>query len=129
MRRIQIVLVVASLACISSAIAAQETQPQGGQRQGRPNMMAALMQGITLTTEQQTKIDALTKKYDDQRAALRADQSLDMDARRAKGRELAGKQSDEVKTLLTGEQKKVFEKNLADMQARMQQGGGRPPQL
>lgn len=34
------------------------------------------------------------------------------------------KQTDEVKAILTDDQKKIFEKNQADMQARMP---GRPP--
>jgi hypothetical protein len=42
-------------------------------------------------------------------------------------REASGKQADELKALLTDEQKKVFEKNQADLQARMQGGGQRPP--
>ena len=130
MRKLQLVLAAAMLMGTTTVVAAQEAQPQGGQRPGgRGNMMAALMQGITLTAEQQTKVDSLTKKYQDARQTLMQDQSLDQDARRAKNREAMTKQSDEVKALLTDEQKKVFEKNQADMQARMQQGGGqRPPQ-
>jgi len=130
MRKLQLVLAATILMGTTTVVAAQEAQPQGGQRQGgRGNMMAALMQGITLTAEQQTAVDSLTKKYQGARQALMQDQSLDQDARRAKNREAMTKQSDEVKALLTDEQKKVFEKNQADMQARMQQGGGqRPPQ-
>lgn len=126
MRKLQLVLVAAMLAGSTSVVAAQEAQQQG--RGGRPNMAAMLMTGITLTAEQQPKVDSITKKFDEARTALRADQSLDMDARRAKSRELQTKFADDVKALLTDEQKKVFEKNQADAQARMQQGGGRPPQ-
>jgi periplasmic protein CpxP/Spy len=127
MKKLQLALVAVMLTASASVAAAQDAQPQGQRQGGRPDMMAGLMQGITLTADQQTKIDTLTKKYADQRAAIRADQTLDQDARRAKSRELMGKQQEEVKALLTDEQKKVFEKNVADMQARMQ-GGGRPPQ-
>jgi Spy/CpxP family protein refolding chaperone len=128
MKKLQAVLAAALLVGATSVAAAQDPQPQpAGQPQGRPNMMAMLMQGITLTAEQQTKLDAITKKYSDERQALMADQSLDRDARRAKGREMMTKQADEIKVLLTDEQKKVFEKNQADAQARMQGGGQRPP--
>lgn len=129
MRKLQLVLAAAMLVGATSVATAQEPQPQPqGQQQGRPNMMAMLMQGITLTAEQQTKVDTIAKKYQDERQALMQDQSLDRDARRAKSREMMTKQSDEVKVLLTDDQKKVFEKNQADMQTRMQQGGGqRPP--
>ena len=119
MRKLQLVLVAAMLAGTASVSSAQDAQQQ-----------AALLQGITLTAEQQTKVDAIVKKFSDERQTLRQDQSLDQDARRAKGRELMMKQSDEIKGVLTDDQKKVFEKNLTDLQARMQQGGGqRPPQL
>ena len=127
MKNLQLALVAVMLTASASVAVAQDAQPQGQRQGGRPDMMASLMQGITLTADQQTKIDTLTKKYADQRAAIRADQTLDQDARRAKSRELMGKQQEEVKALLTDEQKKAFDKNVADMQARMQ-GGGRPPQ-
>jgi len=74
------------------------------------------------------KIASITAKSGAARRELMQDQSMDQDARRAKGREMMTKQNDDVKAVLTDDQKKVFEKNVADMQARMQQGGGRPPQ-
>jgi Spy/CpxP family protein refolding chaperone len=113
MRKLQAVLVAALLMGISTTAIAQDPQPQG-QRQGggRGNQMAALMQGITLTAARRELMN-----------------EQDQEARRTKGREMMGKQQEEVKAVLTDEQKKVFEKNVADMQARMQQGGGgRPPQ-
>ncbi len=128
MKKLQFVLVSALLAGTATLAAAQEPAPAAQQPQGRPNQMAMLMQGITLTAEQQAKVDSIGKKYSDERAALRADQSLDREARMTKNREIMTKQSDEIKALLTDDQKKVFEKNVADMQARMQGGGQRPPQ-
>jgi hypothetical protein len=126
MKKLQIALVAVMLTGSASLAVAQDAQPQG--QRGGPNMMASLMQGITLSADQQAKADSIVKKYADQRAAIRADQTLDQDGRRAKSRELMGKQQEELKALLTDDQKKVFEKNVADMQARMQ-GGGRPPQF
>jgi hypothetical protein len=125
MRKLQMGLVAAMLVASASVATAQDAQPR--QQGQRPNMMAMLMTGITLTADQQTKVDSITKKFDEARATLRADQTLDRDARMAKSRELQTKVSDEVKALLTDDQKKIFEKNQADAQARMQQGGGRPP--
>jgi hypothetical protein len=127
MKKFQFVLVAAMLVGGVSVASAQDAQQQAGPPR-RGNMMAALMQGITLTVDQQVKVDSLTKKYADQRESLRGDQTLDQDVRRAKGRELMAKQSDEIKALLNDDQKKVYEKNQADLQARMQSGGGRPPQ-
>lgn len=130
MRKVSFVVVAALLVAAAAPAMAQEPPPPppGGMRQGglsRSNPMAMLMQGITLSAEQQAKVDSVSKKYTDMMMALRQDQSLDRETRMAKNREMRTKQYDEVKAVLNDEQKKVFEKNLADMQARMQQG--RPP--
>ena len=127
MRKLQLVLATAMLVAGSAVATAQDPQPQG-QRQGGRRDMGMLMQGITLTAEQQTKVDTINAKYATERRTIMQDESLDQDTRRAKSRELMGKQRDELKALLTDEQKKVFDKNVEEMQARMQQGGGgRPP--
>ena len=85
--------------------------------------MTAMMQGITLSAEQQTKVDTIVAKYRALNAAIPQD---DAD-RRTKMTANTTKRNDEIKAVLTDDQKKVFEKNLADLAARMQ-GGGRPPQ-
>ena len=125
MRKLQLVAIAAMLAVSASTAKAQDGQQQGGQRGGR--MMAALMNGITLSADQQVKVDSIAKKYADARQSMMQDQSLDQDARRAKMREQMGKQADEIRAVLNDEQKKVFDKNREDMQARM--GGQRPPQF
>src|SRR5687768_13577017 len=119
MKKLQLVM-AALLLIASSTTAIAQDQPQP-QRQGGGNQVAALMQGITLTADQQAKVDSISKKVQADMQAMRQDQSIDQDARRAKGREMRTKMNDEIKALLTDEQKKVFDKNVADMQARMQQ--------
>jgi len=124
MRKLQFVLVAAMLAGSTTVAAAQDAQQQG-QRPAGGRGFAVLMTGITLTAEQQVKFDAIAKKYADARTAIQSE--TDMEARRAKGRELSTKQAEEVKGLLTDEQKKVFEKNQ-EHAAAARAGGGRPPQ-
>lgn len=127
MKKLQLLAAVALLAATSTTAIAQDQQ---GQRRGGGDPTAMLLQGITLSADQQAKIDSLGKKMMADMQALRADSTMDMDARRAKGREMRSKQFEAIKVVLTDDQKKVFEKNVADMQARMQQRGGqRPPQL
>ena len=126
MRKVQSVLMVALMLCTATVAQAQQPQGQGGQRGG--GRTAMLMEGITLTAEQQVRMDSLTKKFADQRQAMMSDDSMDRDARMTKMREMMTKQQDEIKALLTDEQKKVFEKNVADMATRRPSGGGgRPP--
>ncbi len=126
MKKLHLVLAAALLMAGTSVAVAQDQPRAGGP--GHGNMMGMLLQGITLTPEQKVKVDSINAKYGEQRRAMMQDQSVDQDTRRAKGRELMTKQSDEIKALLNDEQKKVFEKNVADMEARRQQmGGQRPP--
>lgn len=129
MRKLELVLAAALLVGSTTVAAAQEPQPQGGQRQGGGrNMGAQLLQGITLTAEQQAKVDSINAQTMAARREMMQDQSMDQEARRAKAREMMTKQTDAIRGLLTDDQKKVFDKNLEDMRARMPQGGGRPPQ-
>ena len=125
MKKLQLMFAALLLAATTTAASAQDAAPQG--RRGGGNPTGMLLQGITLTAEQQAKVDTLTQKYMADMTALRADTTVAQDARRAKSGEMRTKLFDAIKPILTAEQKTIFEKNLADMQARMQ-GGGRPPQ-
>jgi Spy/CpxP family protein refolding chaperone len=126
MRKLQAAVVAILLFGAASLASAQNPQGQPGQGRGPAGgrQVSMLMQNITLTAEQQSKVDSITARYAAQRQELMADQSMEMEARRGKMRELMTKQLDEIKAVLTDEQKKVLEKNQADM---MQQGGARRP--
>lgn len=124
MKKLQLLAVAALLAASSTTAIAQDAPRRGG---GDPTAM--LLQGITLSAEQQAKADSLGKNMMGEMQKMRADSTVDRETRMAKGREMRTKHMDALKAILTDEQKKVFDKNVADMQARMQQGGGqRPPQ-
>jgi hypothetical protein len=84
--------------------------------------MARLMQGITLTPEQQTKVDSITARYSAQMPAFTPGVMPDS-ATRAKMRDLNEHQDAEIRTVLTPDQQKVFDDNVAQMRARMQQRG------
>ncbi len=130
MKKLQ-VLVLAGLMMGSASVAsAQDAQPQAqGQGQGGTRRVSPTMQGITLNAEQQVKMDSIAAKYSGLRQAIVADQTIEGPAKRTKVRELLGPMQEEIKCILPAEQKTVYEKNIADRVARMQQGGGpRPPQ-
>ena len=84
MKKLRLVLAVTMLVGTTSVATAQDPQPQQqGQRPGgRGNMMAMMMQGITLSAEQQAKVDSLSAKFAGERQALMQDESLDQDAQR-----------------------------------------------
>jgi Spy/CpxP family protein refolding chaperone len=98
---------------------AHAQDPQQQSRGGRGNMTAMLLKDITLTPAQQAKSDSIQAKYREQMQALRAGGG-DQQEMRSKGRELQEKQRDEIKAILTDDQKKVFDKNVEDMRAQMQ---------
>jgi hypothetical protein len=123
MKTVRLAMMVAAMFLgITTVARAQDAQQQG---RGR-NMVAALFKDITLTDAQTAKRDSIIAKYRDQQQAIRAEmQSGDRQAAMGKMRELQTKQRDELKALLTDEQKKVFDKNAEEMQAQRQ----RPPGL
>ncbi len=124
MRKMQLVAAAALIAMSATAAIAQGGGGGGGgQGRGGAGQMTALMAGITLSAEQQVKVDTVVAKYRVINAAIPMDDA----ERRTKMMANRTKQNDEIKAILTDEQKKVFDKNVADMAARMQ-GGGRPPQ-
>jgi len=102
---------------VTTVAHAQDPQQQRGG--GRGNMAAMLFKDITLTPAQQAKTDSIQTKYREQMQALRA-AGGDQQEMRAKGRELQEKQRDELKAILTDDQKKVFDKNVEEMRAQMQ---------
>jgi Spy/CpxP family protein refolding chaperone len=93
-------------------------QQQGGPGRGRPNQQ---LKDISLTTEQQTKIEEINKKYAPEMQVIR--ESMQGGGDRAEGmkkmNELRTKISPEIRAVLTAEQQAIYDKNTADMKARM----------
>lgn len=123
------VLLVFGLAAVPtlSAQTPSTTPPSGGQR-GAGRMQAMALQGITLTADQQTKIDAIATKTRAQMPQMTPG-TPPSDADRQKMMTISQSSLKEVRAVLTPDQQKVFDKNVADMQQMMQQRmqGGSPP--
>jgi Spy/CpxP family protein refolding chaperone len=80
--------------------------------------MQMLMQGITLTEKQQASVDSIGKVYRAQMPPMQQGTPPDS-ATRAKGMAVRQKQYAAVRSVLTPDQQKVFDKNLEDMRAQM----------
>ena len=108
------------------AVAAPQTQAQGGPppggQRGPGRMMEMLMQGITLDDAQKAKVDSIQAKYQKEMPPFTPGEPPAPEAMQ-KRRELMAKQQDEIRAILTADQQKVYDKNLADMRERM---GRRP---
>jgi protein CpxP len=96
--------------------------PGGGA--GRGDQM--LLRGITLSADQQQRIDTIRARYRPQMEQMRQQSGGDRDAARTQMRTMMEKQQAEIRAVLTSEQQAQFDRNAAEMRARTERGGGRP---
>ena len=127
MKVIRIATLAAAL-CVgmTSIAAAQSTEPQPqGQGEGRRGggMGGMLLKDITLTDAQKAQVKTIREKYLPQQVELRkAAQAVGGppdEATRTKMMDLQTKQAAEIRAILTVDQQAQFDKNLAEMKARM----------
>jgi Spy/CpxP family protein refolding chaperone len=119
-------LAVALCAGIGSVASAQDQTPpagQSGMRRGG-GMGGMLLKDITLTDAQKAQIKTIRDKYVPQQMELRkAAQAVGGppdEATRTKMMDLQTKQAAEIRAVLTADQQATFDKNLADIKARME---------
>jgi Spy/CpxP family protein refolding chaperone len=124
---------IALLALSASVALAQDPQGPpggmggmgGGMRQGGPaRRMQALLNGITLTSQQQTTIDSIQGAYQPRMRALFTPGSPPDSTARARMVALRADEDKDIRAVLTPDQQKIFDKNLADLPPM---GAGRRP--
>jgi Spy/CpxP family protein refolding chaperone len=86
----------------------------------------ALLRGITLSADQQQRIDTIRARHRTQMEQLRQQNGGDRDAARTQMRTLMEQQQAEIRAVLTPEQQAQFDQNAAEGRTRMERGGGRP---
>ena len=112
---------------VASVASAQGTPPQGDKQHAGPGgpgrMSQMLFAGIDLTDAQKDQIAKIGEKYKAEREALRPAggqmQGPPDEATRAKMNDIRTKSNAEYRAVLTADQQKIFDKNIADMKARM----------
>ncbi|MDE3053123.1 MAG: hypothetical protein KGL38_14570 [Gemmatimonadota bacterium] len=128
MRKLAMVaLAVMTLGGTASVAAAQGGAMGGGR--GRGSMIDRLLTqptAITLTADQQKKVDSLKAAETEEMGKLREEMqnSDDRQAMFGKMRDLNKKYQDAVRALLTADQQKTFDENVAAMPQRGRRGGG-----
>jgi Spy/CpxP family protein refolding chaperone len=127
MKVIRIATLAAALCVgLTSIAAAQSTEPQPQGREGRRGggMGGMLLKEITLTDAQKSQVKTIREKYLPQQVELRkAAQAVGGppdEATRTKMMDLQTKQAAEIRAVLTADQQAQFDKNLAEMKARME---------
>lgn len=123
MKLARLIAVALALLVAGSAVA----EAQGGRRGGnRMNPAQMLLRDITLTADQQVKVDTLVAKYDADMAAFRrrtGGNGPTEESRAEMMKMRTGLQTD-LRAVLTVEQQAVFDRNVQAMAERMQR---RPP--
>ena len=117
-------IAVAGLALCAGASAAgaqgheghAQGKPAVGQQQGRGHAM--LLKGITLSADQQAKLDSLMAQHRTERQAMSPNGNRPDSASRAKVRAGMEKNYAEIRDILTADQQKVFDANVAEMKQR-----------
>jgi len=96
------------------AVAQQPGPPPGGPGGGQGRRMAALLNGITLTAQQQVRIDSIQAAFRTQLPAFTPGQPPDSAAMQQR-RELMTRQDSTVRAVLTPEQQAIWDRNLQSM--------------
>lgn len=115
---------VASVASAQGQQGAQGGPPQQGGQWGRGGA-SMVFAGIDLNAAQKDQVQKIMDKYKAEREALRPAggqmQGPPDDATRAKMADIRTRSTAEYRAILTADQQKIFDKNVADMKARMEQ--------
>ena len=130
MKAIRIAALGVALLAGSTAIAGAQATPQApAQQGGGRGGFNRSMNGIELTDAQKAKVAEIQAKYQPEMQAIRESMQGGGDRAEAfkKIQALNDKRNPEIRAVLTPEQQTIFDKNLAEQKARMEQmrqGGG-----
>ncbi len=115
---------------LNSPVFAQQPGGGGMSAEDRAKRQTDMMKDeLKLNQDQEKKVYAVNLKYSDKMKDLRS--IADTAARRKSFETLNKQKDDELKKILTADQFKSYQKLVADMRAKRQQGGGPqggPPQ-
>ena len=112
---------VALLCTISLGLFATSALAQRPSGRGPERRAQLLFQGITLTPEQQAKVDTIQTYYREQMPSFTPGSPPDS-ATREKVRGLFRREVEDMRAVLTADQRNVFDKNLAELR-RGRRGG------
>ena len=112
---------------------AGQGEMRGGDRRGPMMAARALLRGIDLTDAQKTKIRDIALKYRPRHEAfadtMRANRELGIrpdSTQLAKRMQILAQERAEIRAVLTAEQQKTFDANVAKMQDRMKERRDNP---
>ena len=117
-------LAVALCAGAVSVAGAQGHEPNKGEMRRGGGMGGMLLKDITLTETQKNQVKTIREKYVPKQLELRksaqATGTPPDEATVNKMMELQSQQSAEIRAILTADQQTIFDRNIAEMKARME---------
>jgi len=120
--KVRLALFGIALVAVSATAASAQNPPPGGPGGMGNRRMQMMMTGITLTPQQQARVDSITTAFRTQMPAFTPGTPPDS-AAMAQRRTLLARQDSTIRTLLTPEQQAIWDRNAE--QARSMQR--RPP--
>jgi Spy/CpxP family protein refolding chaperone len=108
---------------LALALSASAAVAQGPGQGGPGRRMQALMNGITLTAEQQARVDSIVAAFRAQMPPFTPGSPPDS-ATMARRRELIRQQDDAIRAVLTPEQQTVFDRNREQLPTMPRRPGG-----
>jgi Spy/CpxP family protein refolding chaperone len=117
--RLRLALASAVLAALVASPAIAQGPPGGGMggmgQRGPGRRMQMLFNGITLTSQQQAKVDSIENVYTPRMRALFTPGQRPDSAARAQMGALRDQENKDLRAVLTPDQQTVFDRNLANM--------------
>lgn len=105
------------------------SQAQGGRQRKTPEERAKQMQtGLKLSDDQTSKITSILTMQNTKMDSIRTAANGDRDAMMQAMRPMREESNKKIMAILTPDQQTAYDKMMADQRARMQNGGGAPPQ-
>jgi Spy/CpxP family protein refolding chaperone len=117
--RLRLALASAVLATLVASPAIAQGPPGGGMggmgQRGPGRRMQMLFNGITLTSQQQAKVDSIENAYTPRMRALFTPGQRPDSAARAQMTALRDQENKDLRAVLTADQQTVFDRNVANM--------------
>lgn len=114
MKMLRITTFGAALLLAAAPMAHAQSGGQSGRANGGARMMEMLFKGIDLTDAEKSQVDSIQSAYRAKMPAMTPGQAPDPSARTAR-REAMQKETADLRSVLTPDQQKVFDKNVEDM--------------
>jgi Spy/CpxP family protein refolding chaperone len=128
--RLRLALASAVLAVLVASPAIAQGPPGGGMggmgQRGPGRRMQMLFNGITLTTQQQAKVDSIEAAYQPRMRQLFQSGGMQDSTTRAQMATLREQENRDLRAVLTPQQQPIFDKNVANMPMMGGPRGGPP---